>query len=314
MHQWFRKGDARRFHRVDMKLQSFIIPSSPLEDREIYASGVNYFPNVVTSKLEALKFATLNSLDRIQDQKTTISGIVNEVIQDIEFFGNCLKDISEGRHPKQDMHYWMQIKEKLSGFEEIKLLLKSSPKTYQYFKLIEDKYLKLLNHLVNTINLSSADDFVVEGRLPVGFKLDEMVKKFQHPQFSKIPLIQTILHLAELLDAYIEVYRQINDDNYLKYFPNEWPLRKVNISASGIAIQTPKRLPLYSHVNVYLYFESSAKTIEFEGSVVDIREMEAEKLERIAINFEFPNGNDQNFLQQEIQKQEVKECMKYSFY
>ncbi len=48
--------------------------------------------------------------------------------------------------------------------------------------------------------------------------------------------------------------------------------------------------------------------------MVDIREMEAEKLERIAINFEFPNGNDQNFLQQEIQKQEVKECMKYSFY
>jgi hypothetical protein len=86
-----------------------------------------------------------------------------------------------------------------------------------------------------------------------------------------------------------------------------------NISASGIAVHMDKRYDLYSKVDVFLYFEMEERVIPFEGSVVDIRTDPRKKMERIAINFEFPDGKDQNCLQQEIQKQEVKECMKIVF-
>ncbi len=314
MHQWFRKGNARRFHRVDMPLRYFVIPSSPLEEREIYATGVNYFPKSVLGNIEGLKFATVHSLERIQDQKELISAIVNEIIADVEFYGLCLQKISNGEHPKKDPNYWMQIKGKLSGFTTISKIKESSPKTFQYFKLIEDKYLAFLNALVTSINGSDEDSFQVEGHLPVGFKLDETMKLFKQEKFSRIPLVQTILHLAELLEAYLEAHRQINDDNYIQHFPQEWPLKMANISASGLAVLMPKLFDVYSRVNVFLYFEESSKYIQFEGTVVDIREIKDQHLERIAINFEFPNGNDQNFVQQEIQKQEVKECMKYTFF
>jgi len=314
MHQWFRKGNARRFHRVDMPLRYFIIPSSPLEEREIYATGADYFPPTRKQYIEGLKFATINSLERIQDQQTIIKEIVTDVIADIEFYGECLKMISRGEHPKKDPNYWMQVNSKKQGFESINKIKASSPKTYEYFKLIEQKYLSFLNALVNSINASDKDNFEVEGALPVGFKLDETMKLFRQEKFSKIPLVQTILNLAELLEAFLEAHRQINDDNYIQHFPQEWPLKVGNISASGLAVLMPKLFSTYSRVNVFLYFENSDKILKFEGIVVDLRKIEDDYLERIAVNFEFPNGNDQNFIQQEIQKQEVKECMKFTFF
>lgn len=314
MHQWFRKGNARRFHRVDMPVRFFILPSSPLEERDIYATGANYFPQTVTNHLETLKLHTLDSLNRIQDMRELILAIVEQIMEDIEFYGDCLKKISNGEHPKKDPAYWLQIKQKLEGFTAIETIKDSSPKTYQYFKMIEEKFLRFLNALVHSINESSRDNFAVEGHLPYGFKLDEIMTVFKQPKFQRIPLIQTLLHLSEYLEGYLEVHRLINDDNYLTDFPQEWPLKTVNLSASGIAVIMKKTLTMYSRVDVFLYFEAQDKTIHFDGTVVDLRSIKEEYMERIAINFEFPNGNDQNFLQQEIQKQEVKECMQFSLY
>jgi len=312
MNKWFRKGNARRFHRVNMPLRYFIVPSSPIKDREIYATGADYFPDPTLNHIEALKFATIRNVDKIKEQRELIKEIFGDVIEDIEFFAKCAQNISEGINPKKDPSYWMQINQKLDGFHSIKRIQQSSPKTFQYLSMIEEKYLSFLQSMTTSINKSTPQHFSVEGYLPIGFKVDEIVNVFKHEKFAKIPLVQAILSLVHYLDVHLDVYRQINDDNYIKQFPQEWPLHEANISASGIATLLPKRIDLYSKVDVYLYFEQGNKVIHFEGSVVDLRDDNEKHKERIAINFEFPNGNDQNFIQQEIQKQEVKECMKFA--
>lgn len=314
MNKWFRKGNGRRFHRVDMPIRYFIVPSSPIKDREIYATGADYFPTPLVNMIETRKFDTTRSVEKIKEQSVLVTQIFNDVIEDIEFFGECAKNISQGVNPKNDMGYWLKINDKLKGFHSIHGIQASSPKTFQYLSLIEEKYLNYLQRMVNSINSSTPEHFSVEGHLPIGFKLDEMMTVFQQEKFAKIPLIQAILHLSELLEAYLNVYRQINDDNYLKQFPQEWPLRLANVSASGLAVNIPKRFDLYSRVDIYIYFEHDDRVINFDGSVVDIRDDNENHTQRIAINFEFPKGNDQDYLQQEIQKQEVKECMKFALY
>ncbi len=314
MQQWFRKGNARRFHRVDMPVRYFIVPSSPLEEREIYATGADYFPSTTQDRVNKLKYSTTRSLSKVQEQKELITQIVNEIIFDIEVYGDNLKKVTQGIHPKRDPLHWLELKQKLAGFKNLNLIEKSSPKTYSYFKLIEEKYVAFLQILINSIDQSDRDNFEVKSHLPVGFKLDETMNLFQNEKFSKIPLIQTILYLARFLDAYQSIHQNINDDNYLQHIPQEWPLQEVNLSASGVALLMPKLLKLYSRVDVFLYFEHRDKTIKFDGTVVDIRKVEDMHMERIAMNFEFPNGNDQDFIQQEIQKQEVKQCMKYTFF
>ena len=314
MNKWFRKGNGRRFHRVDMAVRYYIVPTSPIKDREIYATGANYFPQPIVDMIEKRKNDTIRAVAKIKEQSALVTEIFNDVIQDIEFFGECTKSISEGTSPKSNVSYWLKVNDKLKGFSSIYRIEASSPKTFQYLSLIEEKYLNYLQRLTNSINESTPEHFMVEGLLPVGFKLDEMMSVFEHEKFAKIPLIQAILNLSRFLDAYLDVYRQINDDNYIKQFPQEWPKQSANVSASGIAVLLPKRFEMYARVDVYLYFEEDDKVIKFDGSVVDLRADNDKHRERIAINFEFPDGSDQNYLQQEIQKQEVKECMKFALY
>ncbi len=310
MNKWFRKGNARRFHRIDMPIRYFIVPRSPIKDREIYATGADYFPASLLSKIEANKDFTIQCVSRIQEQNALLTEIFEEIIQFIEFFGECARSISQGQNPRQDPSYWMRVKEHQQGFKKAIRIQASSPKTFQYLQMIEDKYLTFLNRIVESIDKSTPVHFYVSGHLPVGFKVEEMISTFQSPKFEKIPLIQAILNLSKFMDAYLEIYRQINDDNYLKQFPQEWVLKKANTSASGLAVLMDKRYDLYSRVDVFLYFEEQDRILPFEGTVVDIRTDERKQMERIAINFEFPDGKDQDFLQLEIQKQEIKECMK----
>lgn len=311
MNKWFRKGNARRYHRVDMPLRYFIVPSSPIRDREIYATGADYFPQTVLNMIETRKYDTIRSVEKIKEQSTLITEIFNDVIGDIEFLGECAKSISQGINPKNDVSYWLKINEKLKGFASIHRIEASSPKTFQYLSLIETKYLSYLKRMAKSINESTPEHFLVQGQLPIGYKLDEMMTIFENEKYAKIPLIQAILNLSRFLEAYLDIYRQINDDNYMKQFPQQWPKAISNVSASGLAVLLPKRFDLYSRVDVYLYFAESDKVLNFDGSVVDLRADDKNHRERVAINFEFPDGNDQNFLQQEIQKQEVKECMKF---
>lgn len=310
MNKWFRKGNARRFHRVDMPIRYFIVPRSPIRNREIYATGADYFPASLVSKIEARKNFTIQSVGRIQEQNALLTEIFEEITQYIEFFGECARSISLGQNPRKDPSYWMRVKEHQQGFKQAVRIQASSPKTFQYLQMIEDKYLTFLTRIVESINQSTPTHFYVSGHLPVGFKVDEIVSTFQEPRFEKIPLVQAILNLTKFMDAYFEIYRQINDDNYLKQFPQDWPLREANTSASGLAVHMDKRYDLYSRVDIFLYFEEHDQVLPFEGTVVDIRTDERKQMERIAINFEFPDGKNQDFLQQEIQKQEVKECMK----
>ncbi|MEA1989723.1 MAG: PilZ domain-containing protein [Pseudomonadota bacterium] len=314
MNKWFRKGNARRFHRVNMPTRFFIVPSSPIKDREIYATGADYFPRNYVNMIETRKYDTIRSVEKIKEQSALVTEIFSDVIEDIEFFGECTKNISQGINPKSDVSYWLKVSEKLKGFHSIQRIQASSPKTFQYLSLIEEKYLSFLKRMVESINKSTPEHFEVNGHLPIGFKLDEMMTVFEQPKFARIPLIQAMLHLSEFLEAYLNVYRQINDDNYLKQFPQEWPLKEANVSASGVAVYLPKGFDLYSRVDVYLYFEKENRILNFDGSVVDLREDNENHKQRIAINFEFPDGGNQDFLQQQIQKQEVKECMKFALY
>ncbi len=302
------KGNGRRFHRVDMPIRYFITPSSPIRDREIYATGANYFPESTLKLIDTKKSLILRAIEKIQTNDTALKRMFAEIMESIEFFGNCLKDITLGKSPKSDLQYWIQLKEHQKGFKHIEVLEKSSPKTFYYIKMIEQKYLTYLDYLVESIENSTPSHFFIRGRLPSGFKIDELLLTFQNPKLKKVPLIQCFLHLTEFMETYLNVFQRINDDNYLKQFPREWPIQEANVSAGGLAVCMSKGFQLYSKVDAFIYFDSENKLLSFNGSIVGFRTVK-EYQERIAINFEFPNGHDQIFLQQEIQKHEVEECM-----
>lgn len=297
-----------------MSIRSFIVPSSPIRDREIYATGANYLPSVVIDKIKSQRLRVFNAVSKVQEQKELVNEITKQIVLALEVFGKCCEKISSGASPKLDLPLWRQVNIVSKGFASIKKLQSASPKTHQYLSLLEDKFIKHFYYLIYSIENSTPNQFQVKGHLPKGFAIDKLLKSFEDPKYEKIPLVQTILNLGVLMNTYLEVYELINEDNYARQFPEEWAIKSANVSASGIAIHLGKRFELYTKLDVLIYIESLNKILEFEGSVVDIRDNADQGTERVAINFEFPDSKNQTLLQQEIQKQEVKECMKFALF
>ncbi|WP_024850418.1 PilZ domain-containing protein [Hydrogenovibrio kuenenii] len=313
MKTWFLKHNSRRYFRLDMPVRVFIAPSSPIKDREIYATGIDYFPPTIKKLIAQQKRDTLYWLERVQDQKVLVTELFMEVIACIEFFGQSSEKMSKGINPRLDPPTWLSLEQRKLGFTKINALKDSSPKTYTYFKHIEAKYLVFLKAMVNSIENSTDQHFEAEQHLPYNFKIDEILEHFQKEQFEKIPLVQSIAALCGFMGTYLEAYRQMNDDNVLRTFPEQWPSVQGNISACGLAMLFTKRFKDFERVDVFFYFPEEKRTLKFDGTVVDIRSINDQYKERIAVNFDFPNGKDQDFLQHKIQQFELDECLSYEF-
>lgn len=309
MSRWFQKGNARRFYRINMPLRVFLMPHSPIRDRDIYATGTDYFPPSIMQRIQIERKETLSWVSHIQEHQVILSKLISEIIEFIEFFGHCTELLSNGKSPQNETTYWLTLTQYKNGFQSIEPLRTSAPKTYHYFKSIEEKYLIFLNSLINIIEKSTPNNFVASKDLGYGYKVDEMINTFRNPKFANIPLIQSIKHLYDFMDIYLSAFQQMNNDNYLKQYPEEWPTYQANVSAGGLAVMLDKRYKQYEKLDVYIHFLQQDQVIHFEASVVSIQTLEHQKKERIALNFEFPDGKDQNFLQSEIEKYEIHECM-----
>jgi hypothetical protein len=309
MAKWYLKGNARRFHRINMPLKTLILPKNAITDKEIYATGIDYFPPTIIQKINLEKRELQNAIGRVQEHKELLTTLFNEVIDYIEFLGGLVRDLAEGLSPKQSADYWLKVKQYQQGFSKVHTIKSSSPKTYEYFKHIETKYLAFLEAIIYSIENSTPKLFAVQGQLPQGFKIDELYDLFENPKFEKIPLVQALRHTIAYLNLYLGIYHNLNSDHYLKNFPKEWPMQECNVSAGGVALMMEKRFKLHERVQILAYFLEYDRTLNFEGNIVALRSIEESFKERIAINFEFPDGYQQDFLQTQIELYEIKESL-----
>lgn len=300
-------GNARRFFRIDMPMQVYIEPKTRMKNAEIFASGVNYFPSSVQDVIDHAKFITLDWVDQMQEQKDRIRPIFAELIENVEFFGLCLEKMSYGKNPRNNLGYWANFKDRLQPSTLLSSIKDSAPRTHQYLKLLEDKFLHFLNSLILTIENSDKTQLAVDKNLPHGFKIDEVIVHMHDPKFSRTPLVQAIVYLDRFIRGYTDIYRQITEDNLIKRLPKKWPTHLVNVSASGIALDLKKSYEAFDQLDVYIYLPNTSSVLHFDGEVVNCHT--ENQIERIAINFAFPDGKHQDQLQNAIQKYEIKECL-----
>ena len=313
MNKWSITANSRRFFRVDMPMRVFVTPSSPITDLEIYATGIDYFPPLILKLIEEQLAVSHGWSNKIQEQKELLLPLFNEIYEAVEFMGRGAIQASKGLSPRNDPSFWLLMNDKLKGFKSLEILKKQAPKTHSYFKQIEDKYLYYLNSFFESVKASTAEEFSANPFILEGFKIDETIERFSNPKLSTIPLVQAIIGVTAYMDSYLNAYKQLNDDNGIRKSPSRWPLMEANISASGIALLFSKRFKEQQKVDVFMYFFENKKIIKFDGRIVNLRSMEMEYKERIAINFDFPDGSSQDFLMHKIQEHELSLCEDLDF-
>ncbi|WP_394700500.1 PilZ domain-containing protein [Thiomicrorhabdus sp.] len=291
-----------------MPVRYFIRPSSPIENRQIYATGTDYFPPSIEFKVNRYTQLVKMMLNELPDQ-SLIQTLLGEMFQAVLFFGKCLDSISHGIQPMQDFGVRVQLQQLTDGFTHLNDIKAHSPKTYGFLKQFEDKYLDLIKHFIRSLSDSTQNYFAASKLNSDKFDIDDSMESFRSPEHEQIPLRQAMLGIYDLFETYLEIYRHICSDHLDTQSPENWPLQVVNVSATGMAFHSPKAFPLHAAVDVFLAFEPPDRVIKFNGKVVSNTPQKNGRPERFAINFEFPDSEPQKYLQNEIQKFEIESCM-----
>lgn len=308
MNKWFLRENSRRFYRIDVPVRVFMAPSSPIKDLEIYATGMDYFPPIINELIDKQLNSTLYWLHRVQEERDLLEPLFKEIITAIKFLGEGTEKMSRGLNPKNDKVFFFSINKKLAGFHHLDALSKSAPKTYTYLKLIEDKYLFFLNAFTDSIKHSSRSQFKAKFDFAMQFKIDKAIKDFNHPKFEHVPLVRAIVALTSYMNTYTNTFKEICRDNIIRSRPELWPKLIANLSASGIAISFPKTFNNFEKVDVLMFFPENRQILSLHGTVAHIQDNKAKYQKRVAVNFEFPDGKDQDFLIYKIQELELSLC------
>jgi len=306
LQKWFIQGNSRRFQRVDIHVQCYITPKDPIDQREVFALGINYFTEQTHNQIQSIKEELRQLLKKLPGEHQKIDQMFWVILQQSELFADAIKQVSAGKSPQMSSLSWQHLLDHRHGFRELQTIEHSSPKTYQYLKAAEKKFTTFLNFFIQCLQQSNQKHFSAIHPLPeANFEIDQLVKSFRQPKFSHLPLAQLLLKLCEIMGLIINVFSDFYNDLYLHNYPKLWPSVPANISIGGIALTTSKHYEKFMRVKVRLYFAATRRTLEFDGVVVNTKE-EA-KGEWVAINFELPDGSMQDELQQMIYQYEIHE-------
>ncbi|WP_029407458.1 hypothetical protein [Thiomicrorhabdus sp. Milos-T2] len=314
---WFEKNNFRRFRRMDMAVKLFVTPADPIKDKELFALGIDYFPNTVQKKIARNQKQLLSWVNHIQEQKEILEPVFLQVVDAAQLLGEVVKSISKGHNPLLDEQMTQQIMLNLKSVGRIASLEEPAPKTFQYFYEIEKKLTHFFRLLLLSLHKSSSNQYHSFDISQPDFKIDGMTQRFTQPSFQKIPLVQAIYFMSELVSTYCDIFQEMNSDYYLREHPEAWKERDVTISAGGFSTMFPKRFLPGRPLTSYIYFAEQARTIKVKTQFARAESNSTEMLELNAFYFEFPDQQDQKFLELEIERLQIDKtanhCINHQF-
>lgn len=314
---WFDKNEKRRFSRIDMPVKLFITAAEPIVDKEIFALGIDYFPNSVNKQIQQNHQQLLHWVNHIQEQKEIFQPVFLQVIDSAEILGEAIKQISLGKNPLLDEAFSQQIMSNLKTIGHIKTLEEPAPKTHLYFLEVEKKLTHFYRLLLLSLHSSTTNSYHSFEPVTQAFKIDEMTKKFSQSSFQKIPLVQSINYMHKLVDNFCNVFKEMNQDYYLRENPQAWQVQDIRISAGGFSTLYPKRFLPGRPLKSYICLNDFGRIMTVKSTLARCVTNIQKKAEHNAFYFEFPDSQDQKCLELEIEQRQLEKitriCTNYRF-
>lgn len=309
MSYWFDKGDARRFPRINMPVPLYLAATNPIRDHQIYAMGIDYFPPSVSKRIQFAKLNLIHWQNLIQEQKDILDPVFYEATDLVDHFREAIIGVSNGKMPLDSDNSLATFAQKARGFESFNNLQEHAPKTYNYFKLMNEKFIAYKNHFYLSMKKSSPTQFSIDPNLPGEFPIDKTIKSFAQPKFEQVPLAQSLLYLSRYIDYHCRAYIELLKDYAPRQNAKRWATSEVNISASGFAINLNKRFKATSKVDAFLYFEDTDEIVKLNATTVRTKSIADRGYETNAFDFNFPTHQDQSLIKRQLERYQIKRCM-----
>jgi hypothetical protein len=302
--------NTRRFYRIDMPLRYLAYSNSTATFDEIYSTGMVYFTPIVEKQIKTKEAELYRSLHKLSEHKTVITRTIHEAQSWLSLIREGVQMISQGVvSPMREREYQARIGGFIrEGLHSVKLLKEPAPKTYAIFYAIQELLVYNLS-LLRQVALESSSDSFHAPELRRDFAIHRHLPVFRSEKYAKIPMIQMLLALTELVDAHAEPFHQMILDHAYRKNPSKWPETLVNFSEGGAALWVKKQFVKNETITLSLYLPYTKQLCTFTAHVVSVEPGSDGLHERVALNFHFPDGKAQESVRREIQYFEIKEAM-----
>lgn len=311
MAYWFEKRELRRFRRIELPLKLFVTPSDPIKNAEIFALGIDYFPKTTEIKIQRHHQKLLYWVNHIQEQKEILEPVFLQVITACELLGEAVAYISQGKNPFNDRAFASKIVHNVKTIGFIATLEEPAPKTFQYFFEIEKKITHHFKLLAMSLHNSTNVKYQSYKPETTVFKIDDMTRRFTQGKFQKIPLVQSIYYMNALVDDYCNILHELNEDYYLRDHPEDWQLLNISLSAGGFSAYYHKRFLPGKPLKTYLYLDNANRVMNVSTSFARNQSNMPDLKELNAFYFDFPDPQDQRFLEMQIERLQLEKVTQY---
>ena len=309
MAYWFEKGELRRFPRVEMPMRVFIRPSQANTDKQIIHYPVNYLPTAIVNKINQIESELKINMVNIQEQREIIIPAFTEAIELVHTFGELTQAISQGKNPAYQKDKIAKLSQITNGFLIAKQLEVDGPKTYQFFSMIEEKFIAYSKGIVTILQNSSARKLYTECKLSQAFQVDKVIPKFNLPKYKQMPLANSLYLLSELSNLYLKTFISLLNEHRPVQQANTWFKHDLKISACGLTVDLYKDYPLSTKLDIHLFFPETQKTIALEGTLNRSVEQKNTFLQTNCIQFDFLSYEQQQFIENQQQIYQINRCI-----
>ena len=274
---------------------------------DIYSNGIDYINQSVPSRVAQEKKIIQQNLHLLDSHRDIILAVCEEAFEQLELSLSLIEGFSKGEDVKRRQSYWTHRERLSSGLLKVKLLKVPAPKTYQFFKQIEDKIIQF-NQALQTAIIQAEKHRLVFGDIQKILSFKSSIDQLAHKVNQEAYLVKVIVHLNALVDAVFKPFQNLASDYSLQNHPELWVEKWVNGSAAGFANYDQRAYPLLSWVDIKVDLKNLGEVATFEAKVVKTQYDKKHRQNFTAFEFYFPRAIWQKQLLAYLQITEVTQA------
>lgn len=304
--------DSRRFFRLDMPVYAHIMPRNRIPGCDFFATSAVYVTKQRQTLAEAKLSETKDWLAKVKEDTELAGVVLKDIVKRIDFFNHVMQGVQVGHAPFKLEDYGRNLSLAKAENEHLETYRQSSPKSYAFFKGVENKIKTYLNELHYMAQNSDSREIKYRQLLYVTpTQADQNLSILKNAKFDGLALPQFIRSLTEYVNISLGSFLAFQQDSVLKRYPTQWELVSVNLSEGGLRIEQSKSLKPGESVCVAFHTDSYKSVIGLKGSVVGCDPVAKTDRYCLRINFDFPDRSQQMLIQKIINQFEISQCVEW---
>lgn len=302
--------DSRRFFRLDMPVYCYVVPRNRIPGCEIFATSAKYRH----AQRELMAKAKLEEVEawlhKIEDNVELVKVLYKDIVKRVAFFNELMDLLQQGKAPFRLDAYDRSFAMAKAENEHLEAYQANSPKSYAFFKAVENKIRIYLNEIHFLGRASDSRELACRHQLfKMQVQADANLKILQNERFDSLPLPRFIRAMTEYVNINLSAFSAFQQDAVIRRFPTLWSKEKVNLSEGGVRLEQDKLLRVGETVCFAFYSDSYQSVIGLKGSVIACQPIKGSERYSMSINFDFPDREKQMTIQKIMNLYEIAESV-----